>query len=830
MRKNGFNKFVSTAFIVVLLVTGYANAQSAHVRNAADVEIALQKLTVLGSVLYLGAHPDDENTAVLAYLSEGRKYRTSYLSLTRGDGGQNLIGSEKGAEIGIIRTQELMEAGRIDGAEQFFTRAIDFGYTKTSEETFEFWDREKILSDVVWVIRTYRPDVIMSRFSPGASGGHGHHTASTLLAKEAFQAAAYPKKFPEQLKYVQPWQATQLFWNGFRSGKEDIGTVLKIDVGEYNPLLGESYTEIAAKSRSMHKTQGFGSSGRRGTQYEYFDSIEGKSATSDIFEGIDTTWNRVPGGQKIGKMLTDILTSSDPRNPSQSLPELLAVNEELKKLDKNPWIEIKQKELSRVIQSCAGLWIEAISDEFSASPGDEIHVRTTVINRSEHIFTLEKISFPEAAHDSVTQRALNNNNPVTIETVIHIPADLPISQPYWLKETPSTGMFSIPDQKLIGLAENPPPIRVLITLSSKGKLLEYTVPLLFRWTDRVDGELYRPFEIRPPVTVNIEDKVAVFTDGSSKDIKVMVKSHSSHISGNVRLKGPAEWKISPSEIPFSLPDKYGEKQLIFTVSPPLLSAEAELTAEAEINGKTYTRSLIEISHPHIKKQVYFPESLIKAVKIDMKKPDGTIGYIMGAGDEIPDCLRDLGYKIVFLDDEMLENTDLSGFDAIITGVRAYNTRERLKQTQPKLLQYVKNGGTLIVQYNVSPGLITQDIGPYPFTIGRDRVCVETAPVTFLDLRHQLLNYPNKITQKNFDGWIQERGLNFASQWDDHYEPVLASHDPGEQDLKGGLLFTRYGNGVFIFTGYSWFRQLPAGVPGAYRLFVNMISAGKYSGK
>ena len=830
MRKNWFKAVTAAVCTVVLLITGQAIAQPPPVLGAGELEIALQKLTVLGSVLYLAAHPDDENTAVLAYVSKGKKYRTAYLSLTRGDGGQNLIGPEKGAEIGIIRTQELLGARRFDGAEQFFTRAIDFGYTKTPEETFEFWDREKVLSDVVRVIRMYRPDVIISRFSPDQSGGHGHHSASIILAKEAFIAAADPGRFPEQLRSVQPWQAARLLWNSFRPGQENIGALLKLDVGEYNPLLGKSYTEIAAESRSMHKTQGFGSAGRRGTRYEYFDRIDGTPAVSDMFEGIDTTWNRVPGGKKVGKMLDDILSSFDPRNPSKSIPDLLAVNDELGKLQGNPWVEIKRQELLRVIQSCAGLWMEAITDDFSASPGDEIQVRTTLINRSNHPFTLEKMSFPEAALDSVARRALDNNDPVTIETTITIPADIPISQPYWLRETPSIGMFSIADQNLIGLAENPPSIRAVITLESEGRLLEYTVPLVFRWTDRVDGELYRPFEIRPPITVTLEDKVAVFTDDSPKDIKVTVMSQSPHISGEISLKAPPEWKVNPSVIPFLSDGKYEEKQVVFTVSPPRLPAETELTAGAVVNGKPYSQSLVEISHPHIKRQVYFPVSLIKAVKVDLKKQGGTIGYIEGAGDEIPDCLRNLGYDIVFLDDEKLENADLSVFDAIITGIRAFNTREQLKHTQPKLLQYVTNGGTLIVQYNVPSGLITQDIGPYPLIIGQDRVSVETAPVIFLDPQHQLLNFPNRITRKDFEGWIQERGLYFATQWDEKYEPVLSSHDPNEPDRKGGLLFARYGKGVFIYTGYSWFRQLPAGVPGAYRFFVNLISAGKYSGK
>ena len=825
-----FKKYISIISLLALLVSVNTNTQPIEIPNGAELQIALQKLNTLGSVLYIGAHPDDENTGVLAYLSKGRKYKTAYLSLTRGDGGQNLIGSEKGIEIGIIRTQELLEARKIDGAEQFFTRAIDFGYSKTPEETFDIWGKEQILSDVVWVIRKFRPDVIMTRFTPESSGGHGHHTATAMIVKEAFDASPDSTKFPEQLKYVKPWQAKRIFWNRGRSGQKEIDKLLKIDIGEYNPLLGKSYSEIAAKSRSMHKTQGFGVSGRRGTQYEYFELMDGESATTDIFQGIDTTWNRIIGGQRIGEILSEILTSFDPQNPSKSIPQLLTVNDELNKLPRSYWVEIKQQELLHVIQSCAGLWMEAIADDYTTAPGDEVTVRMTAVNRSDHPFKLEKIHFPEVASDSILNLSIRNNDPVTIEKTLHIPKDFSVSQPYWLQVSPQEGIFSIPDQNLIGLAENPPSIRANITLSSEGNLLEYSIPLLFRWTDRVDGELYRPFEIRPLVTVNLEDKVSVFADDYSKDVKVRVKSHSSNVSGKIRLKGPQEWKIEPSGIPFSLQSTYDEKQITFKVSPPHYPDEAVLVAEAEINGEKFDRALVEISHPHIKKQVYFPESQINVVKLDIKKLGSKIGYIMGAGDEVPDGLRNLGYDVILLNDEELENVDLSQFDAIITGIRAYNTRERLKHTQPKLMQYVKNGGTLIVQYNVPSGLITKEIGPYPFIIGRDRVCVETAPVLFLNPDHQLLNFPNQITQKDFEGWIQERGLYFATQWDDKYEPILSSHDPNESDKIGGILFTRYEKGVFIYTGYSWFRQLPAGVPGAYRLFVNLISAGKYNGK
>ena len=821
-------KYISVLLVTLLFFIFNAHAQKIEILDAAKLQMALQKLNVLGSVLYYAAHPDDENTAALAYFSKGRKYRTAYLSVTRGDGGQNLIGPEKGAEIGILRTQELLSARKIDGAEQFFTRAIDFGYSKTPEETFEFWGKEEILADIVWIIRKFRPDVIITRFAPIGSGGHGHHTASGPLIQEAFLAASNPNKFPEQLKYVKPWQAKRLLWNTWRPNQQDRNKLLQFDTGEYNPILGKSYTEMAAESRSNHKSQGFGSTGSRGTRIDYLQHVEGDPAKSGLFDGIDTSWNRVPGGQKVGQMLTEILKSYDPQHSSKSISKLIAVYAELLTLDESYWRNLKKEELGRIIQSCAGLWIEAIADDFSASPGDNIQIKTTIVNRSNFPFKLQEISFPGVSSGSAIDLLLKNNDPVVVEKTVSLPKDFPISQPYWLKATPQKGIFSIQDQKIIGLAENPPSLYAKMIIAANGTLLEFSIPLLFRWRDRVDGEFYRAFEIRPLVTMKMENKVQIFTDNEPKTVKVTLKSHSQNVhGGKLRLKGTNKWQISPASFSFFFANKYEEKQFSFVVSPPNNSNEAEIMAEAEINGEKWAYSSVEISYPHIKRQTYFPKSRMKVIKIDIKKSGSSIGYIMGAGDEVADGLKNLGYDVTLLNDEMLENEDLTPFDAIITGIRAYNTRERLKHTQDKLLQYVKNGGTLIVQYNVSRGLQIANIGPFPLTIGRDRVTEETAPISILFPNHQLLNFPNKITTNDFKGWVQERGLYFASQWDERYETVLSSHDSNESDKLGGLLFTRYGKGVFIYTGYAWFRQLPAGVPGAFRLFVNLISAGKY---
>ncbi|MBM3293156.1 MAG: hypothetical protein FJY82_01395 [Candidatus Aminicenantes bacterium] len=812
----------------LLLFPLLAAAQQRGIPDAADLEIALQKLNVLGSVLYVGAHPDDENTALLALFSKGRKYRTAYLSVTRGEGGQNLVGPEQGADLGLLRTQELLAARRIDGAEQHFTRAVDFGYSKTAEETLEIWGKESVLGDLVWVIRKFRPDVIITRFAAEGAGGHGHHTASGMLIKEAFDAAADPSRFPEQLKYAPAWKATRILLNRgrFRPEEATPAPALRIDVGAYDPILGKSFSEIAGESRSQHKSQGFGSGGRRGTQFDHFELWAGEPAAQDVFDGIDATWSRVPGGQKVSLLLSECLRAFDPRRPSRSIPALLGVHAELAKLPDSDWVRLKKAELARAIQGCAGMWMEAIADDYAAAPGDAILVRTTLVNRSEGAFTLQRLAIPGLIPETILDRPLKNNEAATIESQVLIPKDYRLSQPYWLEPSPSNAPSTAGDRNLMGEAENPPVLAVRIVLGAEGQSLEYALPVLFRWTDQVQGELYRPLEVRPRVTLGAEDGVKIFAGEGPQPVKIKLKSHSRNVAGTVRLRGSNGWRVVPDARPFSLAAKYEEGEVVFEITPPKDAQEAVLTAVADLGGETTDRAIVEITYPHIHRQVHFPVAQIKVVKLDVQTRGKRLGYIMGAGDEVADALRRLGYEVTMLGDETLESGDLSSFDAVVAGVRAYNTRDRLKKARARLLEYVERGGTLVVQYNVASGALGDRIGPYPFTVGRERVTVEDAPVTYSLPGHPLLTFPNTITAEDFEGWIQERGLYFASSWDDRYEAVLSCHDPGEPERKGGLLYARHGKGVFIYTAYAWFRQLPAGVPGAFRLFANLISAGK----
>jgi LmbE family N-acetylglucosaminyl deacetylase len=824
----------SIAALLLLLILPAARAQAPRQLDAAETQAALRRLAVAGSVLYVGAHPDDENTALLAYLARGRGARTAYLSLTRGDGGQNILGSEKGELLGVVRTQELLAARRIDGAEQFFTRAIDFGFTKSPEETFRFWDHEAVLADVVWVVRRFRPDVMIARFPTTGEGGHGQHTASAILASEAFEAAGDPARFPEQLKLgVQPWRPKRLVWNVFNFRQEapkDADKMLSADVGGYDPLLGKSYTEIAAESRTMHMSQAQGTPGRRGPALNYFAHLKGEAASKDLFDGVDMTWRRFNGGEVVNQLLEEAARKYDPSNPSAVLPLLLRARREMGKLAKDePLIEAKRTALDEVIRAAAGLWVEAVAADPYVTPGGEVKVTTTVVNRSVYPLKFETVGASSAGVD-VLRAELKNNQPLTRERTLRIPGDAAYSQPYWLREEPSKSLFRVNDAGLIGAPEGPPALTVPFTavFGADEEVVTFNVPVLYRWTDRVRGDLYRPLTVVPEVAVAVGEQTLVFPDRQPKPLRVTLRNNTAtDATGTLRLKLPAGWTATPAEIPATLKAKGEEFRATFNVTPAANASTTMLVAEFESAGKTFTRGMLEIDYAHIPRQTLFPVARAELVRVELARRGQRVGYVAGSGDEVPEALRQVGYDVTLLSDEDLEAADLSRFDAVVTGVRAYNTRAALRRQQKRLLEYVERGGTLVVQYNTPDRTLEgAQLGPYPFKITGDRVTDETAEMTPLAPTDALLNSPNKISHADFDGWVQERGLYFASEWDAHYTPLFASHDPGAPDLKGSTLVARHGKGTYVFTALAFFRQLPAGVPGAYRLFVNMISAGK----
>ena len=852
------------ALPALLLAAGQVRAAApAENPSAAEIALALEKLNVVGSVLYVAAHPDDENSAFLAWGAKGRLLETGYLSLTRGDGGQNLIGNETGELVGVLRTQELLAARRIDGARQFFTRAIDFGYSKNPGETFEIWGHEQVLADVVWVIRSFRPDVIVTRFPTTGEGGHGHHTASAILAVEALTAAADAARFPEQLKWVRPWQAKRVLWNVFRFGADAPRTPVpgevSVDLGAYNALLGRSYTEIAGQSRSMHKSQGFGAAERRGTWLNDFRVIAGEPAKDDLFDGVDLSWARYgTNGKAVGEILRKVEGAFRPDDPAASVPglveawtaigrmleadapaspsspsrnsssaetparEAIGRGEGPKQID--PLLAAKRAEVAEAIRACLGLWTEAVAADVSAAPGGEIKVATMILNRSSVPATLEKVEITDAA-SPVPGGALATNEPLRATATLVLPADTPYTQPYWLLEPAGRGLYSVPDPRLIGRPENAPPLVARFVVSVAGASIPFEAPVVFRRTDPVRGEVYSPFEIVPPVTANLDEKVYAFGSGAAKTVRVTLLAGAPKTSGSLRLKAPQGFRVEPAEVLFEIAAKGGEKAVAFTVTPPAGRASGTLVAETTVAGRAESHAVVHVDYPHIPLQTLFPPAEARVLRIDVKAPRAPIGYVMGPGDAGPDALRQMGYTVTLLSDDDLETADLSRYAAIVTGIRAYNTRPRLRQVEPRLLAYAGKGGTLVVQYDTTGDLVTDELGPYPFKLSRDRVTVEEAPVTFLEPASPLLNFPNKLTAADFDGWVQERGLYFAGSWDPRYETPLESHDPGESPKKGGLLFAKVGKGAYVYTGYAFFRQLPAGVPGAYRFFVNLVSAG-----
>jgi len=805
---------------------------SSEQMNASEIQLALQKLNVLGRVLYIAAHPDDENTNLMALWANGSLYDSAYLSVTRGDGGQNLIGSELGERLGVIRTEELVAARRIDHGKQFFTRALDFGFSKTAEETMRIWDHDKILSDVVWVVRNFRPDVMVTRFSPEDQLTHGHHTASSILAQEAFSAASDPNRFPEQLAFVKPWRAIRLVWNTspffFRNRNlpfDPTGLTI-LEAGGYNPLLGKAYTEIAAASLSMHKSQGVGSPPRRGVREEYFKLLEGEPMTSSLFEGVDTTWSRVRNSESIATEIRQIISKFNPADPASSVPDLLKLRQSMSGIKDELWIPGKKAELDQIIAACLGLHAEASTANEAFTPGQTATIKLEAINRSNVPVTLQEVRFPNTDNSMKIDAALPSNELVTKDLSCKIPEDTPYSQPYWLRKHETLGSFDVDDQKLIGLPENPPAVPVEIALQVNGQELRYLLDTKYRTVDPVAGEVRRPLVIAPPVFAKLADSVLVFPTSQPKPISVRVSAATGPVKGELKLGLPQGWEVSPASVPIDLKAADAEMVATFTIKPPDQNSEGTLRAIVSMDGRDYSFERVRISYPHIGVQTLMPRAEAKLVRADIRKKGDRIGYIPGAGDDVPESLGQIGYSVKILTEPEITAKNLAQFSTVVLGIRAYNTQDRISNWLPELFQYVKDGGVAIAQYNTLADLKTNELGPYPLEISRDRVTDENAEVRVLAPNHPLMTTPNKITSKDFEGWVQERGLYFPKQWDPAWTPILSCNDPKEKPLDGGLLVAKFGKGFFVYTGYSWFRQLPAGVPGAYRLFANMLSLGQ----
>lgn len=826
--------FTLFSFFLFMSLSG----QAPEKWNSARIYHEIQKLNFLGSVLYLAAHPDDENTRLITYLANHEKANTAYISLTRGDGGQNLISPEIRELLGLIRTQELLGARQIDGGKQFFSRANDFGFSKNPDETFRIWEKEKVMEDLIAVIRYWQPDIIINRFdhrSPGKT--HGHHTASAMLGVEAFDMAADPKVFPNQLSRLPLWQPKRLFFNTswwfYGSQKAfdeaDKSKLVQFEVGVYYPLLGKSNNEIAAESRSMHKSQGFGSLGVRGSETEYLELLKGDLPENNkLFSGINTTWSRVKGAEKVGMLLKKVENNFSMEKPYTVIPDLLAAMKELEKLEDSYWKREKLRDLKLIIKQSLGLFQEAVASESTATPGEMIKVQMEYIQRSPVKVVLQSLQVLPSIGDTVLNMEMSNNKVFKLAKQIQIPRNIPLTSPYWLTYQWNLGVYTVKDEKLRGLPETPKSLKVRANYLIDGFTFSLESEIVYKTDDPVGGEIYQPFEIIPAITGSFQESVNVFASRDSQRLEIVVKANKSSLTGSVTLEVPQGWTFSPKEQTVQLNRKGEEKVIAFWVTPPTFQSEGNATVIMKAEGERYDKKLLIIKHPHIPAQTVLLSSNAKVVRIDLEKSGEKVGYVMGAGDVVPASLSQMGFQVTQLHVNNLTEENLKSFDAVVLGVRAYNTVEGIEFKQKALFNYVENGGNLIVQYNTTGDLKVseKELAPLPMSLSRDRITDEDAPVTFLVPNHSILNFPNKITEIDFKGWEQERGLYFPGKWDNAFTPVLRFNDPGEKPLDGALLVARHGKGYYIYTGLSFFRELPAGVPGAFRLFANMISMGK----
>lgn len=824
--------------VVSLFLCASVWSQNPKTTDPAQLYEKIQKLNFLGTALYVAAHPDDENTSLISYLANHEKARTGYLSLTRGDGGQNLIGTELREFLGVLRTQELLAARRIDGGEQFFSRANDFGYSKHPDETLAFWNEKEVLGDVISRIRQFRPDVIINRFdhrTPGTT--HGHHTTSAILSVAAFDKAGDPSVYPEQLATVEPWQPKRLFFNTSwwfygsqeKFDKADKSKLTAINSGVYYPLKGMSNGEIAGLSRSQHRCQGFGTSGKRGDSDEYLELIKGDmpATEGDLFAGINTTWTRVKGGKAIGNILNKIEANFNFIHPEKHLDDLVKAYKLINELEDDYWRTYKLEQITDIILSCTGLYIQPTVNAPYTTPGSTADFSVELINRSGANIQLSQITTNFGGQQTLNQ-PLSKNKDYGYDMSVVIPKNTNYTTPYWLLEKGTTGMYHVANKNLIGKPETPPALIATITLLINKVPIEITKPVVYKNVTPDKGENYQPFHILPEVTADIVNDVIIFATSESKEIVINVHAQTNNLKGSVSLDIPDGWTVSPSSAPIAIARKNDIQQVTFTVTPPKTENVGSITPVVTTNNGSYHNQLTTISYDHIPTQYVLMPSETKVVRLNIQKAGEHIGYIAGAGDKIPESLKEIGYYVSIINPEAITTENLANYDAVVIGIRAYNVVDNLQYKQQYLEEYVNQGGTVIVQYNTNRGLTSEHLAPFELHLSRDRVTDEESEVKLLAKDHPALNFPNTITTDDFNGWTQERGLYFPDEWGKEFTPILGMHDKGESTKKGSLLVAKYGKGYYIYTGLSFFRELPAGVPGAFKLFTNLMSIGKSS--
>ena len=820
-------KYIFTLLLLFLLFTFQVRSQ-----NSSDIYSKVQKLNVLGSLLHIGAHPDDENTNLISYFSNKHHIETTYLSITRGDGGQNRIGTELTDALGLIRTQELLAARKIDGATQLFTTANDFGFSKHPDETLNIWDKKELLSQIVKHIRTIQPDIIINRFdhrTPGTT--HGHHTSSAILSHKAFDLSSNIDYLPEQLKSLSVWSPKRLFFNTswfFYGSKENFLKIekdnfLKFDQSEFNTLSGLTYDQVAAKSRSQHKSQGFGRSPNPGgPQWGYMELIKGEPVSSNNpFEGINISWNRLKGGDVIESLVNKLLSGFDFKIPEKNVSDLINIYKNIKNLENGYWKSLKLDEVKKIISLCLGLNIQLNSKNITGTPKSKEKFNLKIVNPSNIKILIKSIKHNNT--DYIINTTIVNNN--LFEKELNITTDNQISSPYWLTEKGSLGMYQVNNEELKGLPETPIAIKTQLKLEINGTELNLIIGAYNRFTDPVKGEVITPYTIVPKVTVKLNQPVYLFPDSKPKQIPVSITAHENNIKGTLSLEIPKGWSIEPSQYSIDILKRNQQENYLFKVYSDTKNSSGIIKPIIKSNNIEYYNQLTTIDYPHIPKQFLLKPSFAKVFRIDLKNNINKIGYLMGVGDKIPEALENIGIQVVNIDRSNIILENLLSFKTIVIGTRAFNVIDELSFKNKVLWEYVKNGGTLVIQYNTSRGLKTANITPYKLVLSRDRVTDENSKVDLLNKTHSIFNFPNKIENDDFRNWVQERGLYFPNSWDDNFEPLIEMNDINETKKRGSLLVASYGEGKIIYTGLSFFRELPAGVPGAYRLFLNLINYG-----
>jgi len=827
--------WISLGVVLFSILTGYAQKPTQW--SSSELYHALEKFNTFGSVLYVGAHPDDENTRLITYFANHEKAQTAYLSLTRGGGGQNLIGPELKTTLGVMRSHELLQARAIDGGTQLFTRAMDFGYCKHPSEALATWGAEEILRDVVRSFRKFKPDLVVNRFNhrtPGTT--HGHHTASALLSIQAFEKANDPSYDPESVQLYGLWQPKRLYFNTswwFYVSQEafqaaDKTNIVEVPVGQYYATIGKSNGELAAQSRSMHKSQGFGSLSSREQETEYLELILGSMPEdkSNLFDSVERGWMRLglDKDHEIVLSLEQILENFDFKNPQKHTLELLKVLETLKTLPDGPLRNDKIQALTQIITQSLGLYVSAESSRAYVTTMDAVMAKIEITNRSSKKLLLHRVSSDQLYFFENTQpTVIDAFKSLSVESLEAPLKSVDLSTPYWLKNSAENGRFNVPQTDLIGEPMGPEPVNVYLDFSYQGYSFTLNVPLRYKYRDRVQGEVFDPFVILPSITLSTSEPVLVFNDQKPKTLGITLRAHSDQQKGSLSLQHPDGWRLEPQYVDFEIAQAGQQIDLNFSIYAPKGTQTGVLTPLVQVGDKFFSKTLLEVDYPHIPKISILEPAQTRVIKLDVSKSTSRIGYIQGAGDGVDKGLIQLGYEVINLNPETLSSVELSDLDAVVVGIRAFNTSEALVSRMEILNNYVAQGGLLLIQYQTTSGLLAKQMGPLPFSLGRDRVTDQEAPVVFLEPKHPVFNTPNTLTSKDFEQWVQERGLYFAATWSPEFTPLIGMNDQGEEQTKGGLILGHYGKGTIIYSGISFFRQIPEGVPGAYKFLANLLS-------